>query len=134
MEIILSEWNRWFSKYVEPVFVSEGRDHYYQKPKENQAPFYPKFWVAEEFYERVKDDNRFDDELKRYFAFLYSCGFFMEHFITFSEWLEMKNWQNPRLKDENDQTILELLKMSDGLSVLKEKLRWLPFIDRQEGF
>ena len=96
--------------------------------------FYPKNSVAQKFYHKIETDSRFDEELKKYFAFLYSCGFFMEYVITFEEWLEMKAWQNPIQVNEEGGSILEILKMPNGSSLLKEKLRWIPFIDRKEGF
>ena len=134
IDVDLSEWNIWFVKYVKPVFVSGDRDKYFQKIKELQTPFYPKFWIAEKFYGTIKNDTRFDDELKFFFSFLYSCGFFMENIITFEEWLSMKNWENPVLSDLKSETILDIIEKVNGVSELKNKLRWLPFINRQEGF
>ena len=129
----LSEWNRWFEKFVRPIFISEERENYYAKLQKFQAPFYPKYWIAEKFYIKIKNDDRFDDELKMYFSFLYSCGFFMEYVIEFEEWLEMGNWEKPFQQEELTITIMEILKLPNGINLLKEKLRWLPFINRQEG-
>jgi len=71
----LTQWNDWFAKFVAPVFKEEGRDEYYAKLKKLQTPFYPKFWVAKKFYKTIENDSRFDNELKLFFSFLYSCGF-----------------------------------------------------------
>ena len=130
-EINLLEWNKWFAKYVKPVFEVEERDKYYQKIKEIQTPFYPKFWIAEKFYDTIKNDDRFDEELKLFFSFLYSCGFFMENIITFEQWLDVRNWENPNIPNENTTTILELLSMPNGINLLKERLRWLDFINQR---
>lgn len=126
----LNEWDRWFTKFVEPVFSSDDRDEYYKKIKEMQAPFYPKYWIAEKFYNTIKADTRFDEQLKKYFSFLYSCGFFMEHIISFEDWLSMSNWENPNSLDKNSETILEILKNDNGINILKSRLRWLPFVSR----
>jgi hypothetical protein len=133
-EIDLKEWNRWFNKFVHPVFEIEERESYFDKIKRLQTPFYPKYWVAEQFYTKLKDDNRFDSELKEFFAFLYSCGFFMDNIISFEEWLSMKCWQNPLNESFESETILELLNKDNGIQELKQILRWLPFINRQDGF
>lgn len=133
-EAELSEWNRWFTKFVEPVFNFSERENYYDKLKKIQAPFYPKYWIAERFYDKIKDDNRFDDELKKYFSFLYSCGFFMEYIISYEEWLNMSNWETPYDIGAKSESILEILKKNNGVVELKTKLRWLPFINRQDGF
>jgi hypothetical protein len=94
-EIDLTEWNRWFSKFVHPIFEVAERESYFNLIKRLQTPFYPKYWVSEMFYTKIKDDNRFDNELKEFFSFLYSCGFFMDNVINFEEWLSMRNWENP---------------------------------------
>jgi hypothetical protein len=134
--IDLAEWNRWFDNYVKPVFQIEGRELYYEFLKKKQTPFYPKFWIAEKFYDKIKNDNRFDDELNRFFAFLYSCGFFMEYITTFEDWIQMKNWDNPNLiaTDNNQESIVQILKKPNGISRLKERFRWLPFLSRPDGY
>ncbi len=129
----LVEWNRWFLKYVNPVFDSKMRDEYYENLKKQQSPFYPKYWIAEKFYTKIRDDNRFDEELKLFFSFLYSCGFFMEYIITFEEWVQMKNWINPSNQNIKEESILEILNQSNGTEILKSQLRWFPFINREDG-
>jgi hypothetical protein len=130
----LNEWNRWLAKYVIPVFNSENREVYYENLKKQQAPFYPKYWIAEKFYGNIKDDTRFDEELKKYFAFLYSCGFFMDFIISFEDWLQMKNWRNPANPNISEDTILEILNQQNGLGLLKNQLRWLSFLNREDGY
>jgi hypothetical protein len=133
-KIDLVEWNRWFLKYVSPVFDFKMRDGYYENLKKQQAPFYPKFWIAEKFYNKIKDDNRFDNELKLFFSFLYSCGFFMEHIISFEEWLTIRNWTNPTNSNISEETILEILNKPNGSNILKSQLRWFPFVNREDGY
>ncbi|WP_369049348.1 hypothetical protein [Tenacibaculum sp. UWU-22] len=129
------EWNRWYEKFVQPIFVPSEHESYYAKIKRLQTPFFPKYWIAEKFYnKKVKDDNRFDDELKKYFSFLYSCGFFMDNILTFEEWLNVKNWENPSNENINSESILEILQKDGGVYELKRRLRWLPFLNRQDGF
>jgi len=131
--IDLTEWNRWFNKFVIPLFVEEGREEYYSRLKKMQAPFHPKHWVAEKFYSSIKDDLRFDNQLKLFFSFLYSCGFFMENLITFEDWLGMENWWRPTSNDQDEPIILSVLEEPNGINLLKSKLRWLPFLNRSDG-
>lgn len=135
-KVDLTEWHKWFVKYVLPVFKSQGRDEYFDFLKRVKPPFYPKFWVAERFYEKIKEDNRFDEELKMFFSFLYSCGFFMEYIIDYEDWLLAHNWENPDLSDtiEPKESIIEILNKPDGSNLLKSKLRWFPFLNRSEGY
>ena len=133
-KIDLAEWNRWFFKYVYPVFDLKKREEYYVNLKKQQAPFYPKYWIAEKFYNSIKNDNRFDEELKLFFSFLYSCGFFMENIITFEDWLRMKNWINPSNLNITENSILEILNQPNGSDFLKSQLRWLPFVNREDGY
>ena len=131
--IDLKDWNRWFLKYVNPLFNFGDNEEYYEKLKILQAPFYPKDWIAINFYEKIKHDARFDEELKKYFAFLYSCGFFMEFIITFEEWLQMQNWVNPSNPNIKEDTILQILSHPNGSAFLKNQLRWFPFLNRDDG-
>lgn len=133
-DLSLNEWNRWYNKFVHPIFLYEEREKYYDYIKRIQPPFYPQFWIAEKFFTTIKDDSRFDNELKEFFSFLYSCGFFMENIIDFEDWLSMKNWENPSARNENSETILEILNKENGIKELKIRLRWLPFLNRQDGF
>ena len=64
-DIDLTEWNRWYNKFVLPIFIIEEREKYYEYIKRIQTPFYPKYWIAEKFYTKIKDDTRFDNELKK---------------------------------------------------------------------
>ncbi|WP_149244336.1 hypothetical protein [Dyadobacter sp. 32] len=132
--INLTEWQIWFTKFVTPLFEVEGREGYFEYLKKKQTPFYPRYWVAEKFYETIKNDNRFDEELKMFFSFLYSCGFFMENVITFDEWIKMKNWVNPSNSSLTDETILEIIEKPNGVATLKSKLRWFPFLHRSDGY
>jgi hypothetical protein len=133
VNIDLTDWDRWFDKFVAPVFQPESRDEYFSRLKKIQAPFYPKHWIAEKFYAKIKDDQRFDNQLKLFFSFLYSCGFFMENIIAFEDWIEMSNWWNPHAHDGDEKSILKILEEPNGLSLLKSKLRWLPFLNRTDG-
>jgi hypothetical protein len=133
-KIDLAEWNRWFLKYVYPVFDLKIREEYYDNLKKQQVPFYPKYWIAEKFYNSIKDDIRFDEELKLFFSFLYSCGFFMENIITFEDWLRMKNWINPSNLNIIENSILEILNQPNGSDILKNQLRWFPFLNREDGY
>lgn len=128
----LTEWNRWFMKFVKPVYIPTERENYYEKIKQLQTPFYPKYWIAEKFYDKLKNDDRFDEELKMFFSFLYSCGFFMDYIISFEEWLQMNNWENPN-SEATEQTILKILNMPNGIELLKQKLRWIPYLNRIDG-
>ena len=103
-----NSWNNWFSKYVNPLFDSNS-EQYFEFLKIKQAPFYPNNRMAKEFYEKIKEDNRFDNELKKFFSFLYSCGFFMKNNISFEEWLKMSNWFNPN-SNFDEETIEKLSK------------------------
>lgn len=132
-KIELIEWNRWFNKFVDPIFQSADRDEYYDLLKKMQAPFYPRYWIAEKFYQTIQNDLRFDDQLKKFFSFLYSCGFFMENIIEFENWLTIPNWWQPQSKDKDEKSILEILKEPNGSDLLKSKIRWLPFLSRPDG-
>lgn len=119
----LIHWNQWFNKFVAPVFQSEDREEYYQQLNKMQALFYPKYRIAEKFYEKIKYDLRFDDQLKHFFSFLYSCGFFMENIIMFEDWLGLSNWLQPQITNKDEKSILEILEEPNGINLLQSKIR-----------
>lgn len=131
----LTEWHRWFKKFVEPIYSDNASMHeaYYEYIGKIQAPFYPNHQIAQEFYKKIEEDNRFDRETKMFFAFLYSCGFFKENTLDFEKWLSMKNWLNPKSDLPEKSNILEILDKENGPSLLKQQLRWIPFLDRPDG-
>ena len=88
----LTSWRNFMKKFVNPLFDKSKRDEYEEYLKKMQTPFFPDFNMAEDFYEKIKSDVRFDDELKLFFSFLYSCNFFGNHLINFENWITMPNW------------------------------------------
>jgi len=58
--------------------------------------------------------------------------FFMDNIISFEEWLNMNDWENPS-NGNYDKPILQILSQSNGNIYIKYKLRWLPFFNRPDG-
>lgn len=134
-QIDLTSWEKFIITYVRPVFDLSQSDNYGKYLKKMQTPFFPNYEMAVSFYFKIKYDERFDEELKLFFSFLYSCNFFGKYLITFENWLTMNNWSNPYSTNSEELSIniLELLKKENGVIYLKNNLRWMPFLNRADG-
>jgi hypothetical protein len=134
-QIDLTSWEKFITTYVLPVFDLSQSDNYREYLKKIQTPFFPNYEMAVSFYSKIKYDERFDEELKLFFSFLYSCNFFGKYFITFENSLAMNNWSNPYSTNSEEPSIniLELLKKENGVIYLKNNLRWMPFLNREDS-
>ena len=121
----LNRWDYINSKFVNPLFDGTSWEDYrcfLNKAKPNFLPIEIK---VKEFWKIVKDDDRFSDELKQFFAFLYSINFYRE--LSFEEWIKIDYWRHPWYKDPNEEnkTILELITYKYSENYLKAQLATL---------
>jgi hypothetical protein len=129
-DTIPSRWTKWMDKFVYPPFDKSRRKEYWDFLYKAKPSFVPDFDKMDKFWEVIKNDCRFDEELKRFFAFLYSCDFF--ECMNFETWLNAKNWLHPwrNEPDEDIRTILEILNYPYGINYLKTLLRDMPWLNR----
>lgn len=124
----ISRWKEFLNKFVYPLFDESKRKEYFDLLNKVQAPFFPEIDRLEEFWPKIKDDQRFDDELKHFFAFLFSGNFFKS--MSFEEWIKAKNWLHPWHEQVSLEvpTISELLENQYGdnfLKILLVDMGWL---------
>ncbi len=77
------------------------------------------------FYEEIKDDIRFEDDIKRFFAFLAGDGYFEAHKISYEDFLSAKDLNHPHRKNIEDSrqlTLNELSKIEGGQNYIKIQL------------
>ncbi|MFN8353086.1 MAG: hypothetical protein U0Y10_01455 [Spirosomataceae bacterium] len=76
------------------------------------------------FYNEIKDDPRFEDDIKRFFAFLAGDGYFESKGIAYEEFLNARDLNHPQ-KTHNDlkyPTLNELSKIEGGQNYIREQL------------
>lgn len=129
----LNRWNEFLEKYVYPLFDKHKRNEYSSFLKKMKPAFVIEFNSIDEFWQNVKGDSRFDEELKCFFTFLHVCNFFSEYNISFECWLNMENWISPwSEKDfENSKTIMKILDYKFGDKYLKSALIGMPWINKR---
>lgn len=129
--IILRGWDEWLQEFVYPAFNKSKWYDYQAYLNKIKPPFAPDYEKLHEFWEEIKNDPRFDDELKYFFSFLYSCGFFKN--VDFESWLRMKEWKHPWRKNapEDTKTIQEILTFRYGINYLKVLLLSMPWMSRR---
>lgn len=118
----LSRWNYINEKFVIPLFDGTAWEDYWNFLCQAKPNFTPNETKKNEFWNRIKDDLRFDIELKQFFTFLYSIDFFKD--LSFEQWLNAKNWMHPWYVDENEnsKSILELIELANSENYLKNNL------------
>lgn len=125
----MDRWMMWINKFVYPLFNESERENYYQFLYKAKPSFYPEFTKLKEIWPKISLDNRFDNELKHFFAFLYTCGFF--NTVNFEDWLNSNNWLHPWYNEpyENNESILEILKYNYGIKYIKLLLIDMPWLN-----
>lgn len=118
----LSRWDYINSKFITPMFDGTSWKDYWEFLNKAKPAFVPEENKKNEFWKQIKEDTRFCIELKRFFTFLYSVGFYER--LSFEEWLNSTNWMHPWYEDESEnmKTITELLKYDCSENFIKEKL------------
>ncbi|WP_254412216.1 hypothetical protein [Dyadobacter diqingensis] len=121
----LSRWNYINQKFITPLFDGTSWEDYLIFLHEVKPPFMPDKTRKIEFWEQIKNDARFSVELKRFFTFLYSIGFYRS--LSFEEWLASTNWMHPWYEDESGhlESIVGLLAYNYSENFLKERLATL---------
>lgn len=129
----LDNWFYFIGKFVKPLFdgtpYSIYRDFLYiAKPSFN--PDLEKLKLA---WGILKDDNRFDEELKQFFAFMCACDFLDNEWkISFEDFLRIENWMHPWYHEdlENMKPILEIIEYERSIVFLKAYLAVAPWLNR----
>jgi len=123
-DIDLSRWNYIKEKFIDPLFDLSKNELYLDFLKSTKPNFFPDKEKLDFFWKIIKEDNRFDLELKKFFAFLYAIGFYRD--LNFDEWLNVNYWSHPWNKEfEDDYTILQLLDYKHSDNYLKERFATL---------
>jgi hypothetical protein len=89
----LSRWDYINSKFIIPMFDETAWDDYLEFLNKVKPRFVPEKNKKDKFWEQIKDDNRFSKDLKCFFTYLYTIGFYKGE--SFEEWLKSTNWMNP---------------------------------------
>jgi hypothetical protein len=125
-----NRWNKWMDNIVYPAFDKQRRDIYLNFLYKIKPSFVVNFNKLDMFWDKIKNDDRFDTELKYFFSFLCSTGFFND--ISFDSWLNLKNWQHPWYNEyePNVSSILEIINYDYGINYLKVMLLDMPWLNK----
>ena len=83
-----------------------------------------------EFNDKLKNDDRLDDEVRKFVGFMAGNHFFYKYHITVEQWFNMKNWYNPNVENEEGHTINEILNYPYGINYFKVLLTQMPYWKR----
>ncbi|MEM6319983.1 MAG: hypothetical protein AAF960_20085 [Bacteroidota bacterium] len=124
----LKRWKYLLNKFVHPPFDKSKRGAYMDYLFQVKPHFSPDFDKWDAFWENIKNDNRFDEELKKFFTFLHASGFYKD--VSFEDWLHINNWNHPWYKNEDEElkTVNEILSYVHGLDYLKILLADMPWL------
>lgn len=119
----LTYWGYINQKFITPLFDSTSWNHYLLFLHKAKPGFLPKKEKAEFLFDRLKNDNRFDQDIKHFFCFLYSIDFFDA--LTFEEWVNVGYWPRPWSIENEGMSIIEILSYENSINFLKERLSQL---------
>jgi hypothetical protein len=117
-DVNLNSWNYINEKFILPIFDNSDFNIYLTFLKKARPNFLPNQDKALLFAASIKHDDRFKEDFKLFFAFLYSIDFYRD--LSFEEWLNVKYWKHPWFVDNDDITILEILKYQNAENYLRE--------------
>lgn len=133
-------WTWWTRNHLSNVFNNENWQAYETKVNESQAPFFVNVNKAKGFFKAIEQFNGFDKDVLMYMAFLIGGvtfdkarkkGFLEMYKLTFEEWLNAKNWDNPNKPNPNQLTLTQLSKTENGNNYMREKLGSLIVFDEK---
>lgn len=133
-EIKLDKWEYFTSKFVKPLFNGAPYSEYQNFLYQAKPSFYPDPVKLKIAWDLLKNDNRFDEELKRFFAFMIACDFLdKEWHISFERFLSIDNWMHPWYHEEyeNNVSIVAILQYKYGVRFLKSQLVSAPWLNRK---
>jgi hypothetical protein len=121
----LTRWNYINSKFVTPQFDGTTWVDYIKILGKIKSSFLPVESKRNEFWAGIQNDSRFSVELKQFFTFLFSIGFFRE--MSFEQWLNVSNWMHPWFDDgnKNIKAISELIRYEYSENYIKTRLATL---------
>ena len=120
----LTSWDFWKENTLKNVFVEDRRHLFIDSMKYRNQEF--DFQKLESFYKSISD-LKIEEDIKKYFAYMYFEGFFEYYGIEFSEWLKTKNFTNPKENFELPLSIEESMNYEFGANYLRRQLMNLKY-------
>lgn len=122
-------WLQWYQRCIEPAFDENRHDEMIKNYGYVDKKYYD-FHIQNETYMKLKQTGKIPDEINKFIGFMAGTGFFKRYNISVEQWLNMKNWQNPYVENDNGKTINEILSYKYGINYLKVLLPQMPYWDR----
>jgi hypothetical protein len=107
---IEGSWKNGFKRTVDMAFDPDKRKEFFERWGE-RANFFD-FQEMERFYGLIRNDNRFDDDIKRFFSFLAGEGYFKTWEIDFNQFVKSNNFNNPN-EFNNDPRALSIERLTE---------------------
>lgn len=115
----LKGWNYWIKNNIELAGNKDQRTAFLNNWGKRMESF--NFDKMERFY-KEKNLSDFDEDVRKFFAFLEGDGFFKSNSITFEKWIYTKNFTNPLKEYPQDIAIIEALKLKGGMNYIRKQL------------
>jgi hypothetical protein len=124
-----SKWKKWFG-WIEAAFDDNKREVF------SQQKYYRigmDFQAMQIFYKNP-DLNHMPEDIKKVIAFLKYDGFFEEYNVEVGEWLNAKNFRNPKQQvGQEFKSINELVTFQFGDNYIRDTIIYLPWWDITRG-
>ena len=117
--IDLSGWDYWKETAINLVFDKSKRKDFKIRWGMRMISF---DFEKMEIYLVRKELMVFEEDIRKFIAFLAGDGFFDEHAISLDDWLHKKNFTDPKRDFELELSILQALEFKGGLNYIRKQL------------
>ena len=118
-----SKWNRWMES-VNDAFEKSKQEELRKKWGLEGKGKYFDFDAMQNFYEKIKNDNKFEDDINKFLSFLVCDHYFEFNNLTVDEFLNAKDINKAKKKNDDPKnlSINELSKIEGGQNYIRDLL------------
>jgi hypothetical protein len=118
-KVDLQDWNYWMNNTINKCWDKKERSKFLSEWGERMKLF--NFEEMERIYNEESLSD-YDEDVRKFIAFLAGDGFFEKNKVSLDNWVESKKFANPIKEYEQDVTISQALKLKGGMNYIRKQL------------
>lgn len=119
--IVPEDWIWLMTEIVEKAFNTDKREDFLKKNAFRKKSF--NFNLMEDYYKNIKDDIRFEEDIKKFISYLAGDGFFESiNNPSFETWIRSENVDMVVNRDKKEHSIFEHINLEYGMNAIRSKI------------